>query len=280
MNPVQSDSSPIDSDHLLDRRTALKSMSIAGVAVLTALGVAQPDTSLAAQDATPVITSVPESTKAATMFVQLAEGGSWTPHPDQDGVFILTMYMPSNQTIFFSDRPDRIVGAVGTDTFIDQLGFTPANPPNAAAVVNLADGTRDVLIIELFNPAYTQLFGEEGGDVLTYEATVLTAYEGDGLTPWVGLPDDDQLPAEFNEMSLFIDDCPPINACCSNQTGKLVGVLPDYAKEHPSCYWFPWGCYSCIADDQYFFNRWCSESHSALCREANKGCHGCKAGPA
>lgn len=62
------------------------------------------------------------------------------PKPDEAGVYLKTMAAPSNQTIFFSDRPDCIVGAVGIDSFLDQLGFTPANPLNAAAVVNLAIG--------------------------------------------------------------------------------------------------------------------------------------------
>lgn len=279
MVPAQSGPSTADSSSGLDRRSALKSLSAMGAGMLTALGLAQSTHLVAAQDATPESVSETEDTKTATMFVQLAEGGTWMPKPDEDGVYLLTMAAPSNQTIYFSDRPDRIVGAVGTDTFLDQLGFTPRNPPNAAAVVNLADGTRDVLIIELFDPVYTQT---PEGDVLTYEARVLTAYVGDGLTPWVGLPDDDQLPAEFDEMTLFIDDCGDISGCCtylvSIPGGRWVGSLPG--GPYGSCYWFPWGCYSC-RDDMEYFDKVCRDHYPYECRDRNQanykgmGCYGC-----
>jgi len=38
-------------------------------------------------------------------------------------------------------------------------------------------------IIELFNPAHTQLFGDVDDDMLTHEARAVTAYEADGLIP-------------------------------------------------------------------------------------------------
>jgi hypothetical protein len=277
MVPAQSGPSAADSSPSLDRRSALKSLSAMGAGVLTTLGLAHSTNLVAAQDATPESVSETEDTKTATMFVQLALGGSWMPKPDEDGVYLLTMAAPSNQTIFFSDRPDRIVGAVGTDTFLDQLGFTPSNPPNAAAVVNLADGTRDVLIIELFNPVYTQ---SPNGDLLTYEARVLTAYEGDGLSPWVGLPDDDQLPPEFNEMTLFIDDCGDISGCCLYRVpyigyDRWVGPLPG--GPFGSCYWFPFGCYSC-RDDRNYYDGVCRERYPNKCyNEVNFGlrCYGC-----
>ncbi|MEZ4507826.1 MAG: hypothetical protein R2848_18695 [Thermomicrobiales bacterium] len=50
-----------------------------------------------------------------------------------------------------------------TDRFLEGLGFTPVNPPNAAAVVRTPEGERDVLVVELFNPVYTREYDADGG---------------------------------------------------------------------------------------------------------------------
>src|SRR5262245_1489539 len=83
-----------------------------------------------------------------------------------------------------SDRPDRIVGTVETARFLEALGFTPANPPNAALVVRTPAGERDVLVVELFNPVYTEDFSADGGVSVMYEARVLDAYQGEELDQW------------------------------------------------------------------------------------------------
>ena len=69
------------------------------------------------------------------LFVQLAEQGTWGPSEESPDVFLLTLARVSSQTVYFTDRPDRIVGAMETSGFLESLGFTPFNPPNAAAVV-------------------------------------------------------------------------------------------------------------------------------------------------
>ena len=74
-------------------------------------------------------------------------------------------------------------------------------------------GGRDVLVVELFNPVYTRTFGDNGEEFLTYEAIVLNAYQGEGLEEWVPQADDDQLPAEFTNVSLFIDACADLAGC-------------------------------------------------------------------
>lgn len=162
----------------------------------------------AAQAATPVAESGP-----AFLFVQLSEGGQWQPKPDVEGVYELTLLGVGSQALFFSDRPERIVGTVPTDRFLESLGFTPVNPPNAAAVVRTPDGERDVLVIELFNPIYTREFDGDGGASLRYDARVLDAYSEDGLTSWYAEQDDAELPSEFSDVSLFIDDCPDLTTC-------------------------------------------------------------------
>src|SRR5262245_37648687 len=113
----------------LNRREALA----AGAASIAAAGIASAE--VAAQDATPVDPLAQDSSKPAFLFVQLADAGTWIPKPDEEGVYLLTLAGVGEQTLFFTDRPDRIVGTISTDQFLDALGFTPLNPPNAAVVV-------------------------------------------------------------------------------------------------------------------------------------------------
>ena len=152
------------------RRGALAA-SVAG-----ALGLAGV-TSASAQDATPETSA--DAPHPMFLFVQLAEAGTWVPSAEDPEIYLLTLAGVGTQTAFFSDRPERIVGTVDTDRFLESLGFTPANPPNAAAVVRTPDGERDVLVIELFDPVYTRQFDADGGASLTYKARVLDAYQGD-----------------------------------------------------------------------------------------------------
>jgi hypothetical protein len=156
------------------------------------------------------------------LFVQMAEVGSWTPSADDPDVYQLTLTGTGSQVAFFSDRPERIVGTVDTNRFLEALGFTPVNPPNAALVVRTPDGERDVLVVELFDPVYTQEFDIDGGGAVTYKARVLDAYHGENLTSWYEEQANPELPSQFDQVSLFIDDCPDLIYCC-----YLPGQWPD-----------------------------------------------------
>ena len=124
-----------------------------------------------ASQGTPV--AAPEGEKPVFMFVEtFASGrgelnpGAGTPTvhgptpPGGAASFLLTLEGHTGQTVYFSDRPDRIVGAVSTEAFLDGLGFAPANPPNAALVAEFARG-HGVVVLELIEPAYTQQTGTE-----------------------------------------------------------------------------------------------------------------------
>jgi hypothetical protein len=174
----------------------------------------------AAQDATPE--AIQDAAHPMFLFLQLAESGTWMPSAEDPEIFLLTLAGIGSQTAFFSDRPERIVGTVDTAAFLENLGFTPVNPPNAAAVVRTPEGERDVLVVELFDPVYTREFGEAGGGSLTYKARVLDAYHGDNLTSWYDEQDNPELPSVFDQVSLFIDDCPDLIYCC-----YLPGQWPD-----------------------------------------------------
>jgi hypothetical protein len=205
----------------ISRRRALKAAT-AGLAAIALPGGAS---LTRAQDATPVAPLAEDPNKPAFLFVQLAESGTWAPKPGEAGVFLLTLRGTGEQTLYFSDRPERIVGTMDTDRFLNGLGFTPVNPPNAALVVQTPEGTRDVIVVELLNPTYTRSFGDDSDEWLTYEAIVLNAYQGEGLAEWT--PDVDD--------SLFIDDCADMEGCYADKrppgsdgwfTRTYIGPVP------------------------------------------------------
>jgi hypothetical protein len=187
-----------------NRRTALAG-GLASALTLAGAKLAR------AQDATPAATD--DTAYPMFLYVQLAEGGAWTQSDDDPEIYELALYGIASQTAYFSDRPERIVGTMETVNFLEMLGFTPVNPPNAAAVVRTPEGERDVLVIELFDPVYSRTFGEDAEASLTYRARVLDAYHGDDLESWYDEQDDPELPSQFDQVSLFIDDCPDISRC-------------------------------------------------------------------
>ena len=212
----------------LSRRRAVAT----GIAGLSAFALSAEQFPVSAQDATPEPSIDPADSSPGFIYVQLAERGTWTPKPDEEGVFELALFGAGEQTLYFATGSTRIVGTMPTDEFLDELGFTPANPPNAAVEVWTADGERDVLVVQLIDPVYTRTFGDDAEEVLTYDARVLSAYSGERLTEWLPDVDDDQLPVEFTNVSLFIDyGCYTVQSCYrpyeeSSSLGAYIGPLP------------------------------------------------------
>ncbi len=223
---------------LLTRRAALAG----GSALLATAAVSR----VAAQEATPVPSE--RSQDPTFLFVQLADSGTWSASPDNPDEFILTLFGVPGESIFFSDRPERIVGAVPTAQLLEGLGFTPFNPPNAAVVVRTPEGERDVLVVELYDPVYSESFGSDSSTMLTYKAQILDAYHGDGLVSWYDEQDDPELPTEFTDVSLFIDDCPDLAYCWApNPRGRMV-VGPIPSGSVGQCW--DWNLFDCrICDD-------------------------------
>ncbi len=232
-------------DRRLSRRQAVRQgsagLAAAGVAALGLRGAA-------AQDATPVATPTvdptdphPSADTAGThpeyLFVQPFDGGAWAPKAGDEGTYTLTLTGAAAQTAYFSDRPERIVGLAPTQAFLDGLGFTPENPPNAALVAHTADGAQDILVIELLTPVYD---GDAG--TLTYDARVLADYGERGLAHLAQQQTDFEYPETFGEGSLFIDDCPDsIDRCWyDSDTGRsYVGDITS-----GNC-WDVWICEPC-----------------------------------
>ncbi len=72
------------------------------------------------------------------------------------------------QTVYFTDRPERLVGVTPTAQFLADFGLSVGDPPNAALVVEKEDGTTQIAVVELIDPKY-----DDATDTATYEVAVL-----------------------------------------------------------------------------------------------------------
>jgi hypothetical protein len=236
-----------------NRRTALGT-SLAALALggrdRLAAGQATPT---AAPGASPTAESgVPEF-----MFVQTATSGRGevnpsvsTPTTDSTPTpggasFLLTLEDHPGLTVYFSDRPDRVVGATRTQEFLDGLGFGAENPPNAALVAEFERG-QGVVVLELIEPVYDASTG-----TLVYGAEALAGYQGESLTPVVAEQIAARLPATFGPAALFIDACADLTTCwCAvPHDGTDLGPVPDspvamvWAFGYARCWPKSWGEY-------------------------------------
>jgi hypothetical protein len=190
------------------------------------------------QEATPAPDTeglgLPEGERTYTMFLQMARSGSWEPKPGEEGVYTLTLNGIPAQTVYFSDRPSRVVGMQSTSDFLGMLGFLPDNPPNAALVTKADDGQDDILVIELFNPVYTEI-ANGAAATLVYEARILANYHETGLGRVALQQDDTSIPATFDGASLFIDDCPDADVQCLRNGAVVGSVKMGCCYKVPEC---------------------------------------------
>lgn len=188
----------------------------------------------AAQEASPVASPVADGEKLFFLFVQTFEGGSLAPREGEEGTFVLTLQGGHGHTIAFSDRPNRIVVSVPTQNFLDGLGFSPDNPPNAALVISPAPGETDIIVVELLNPQY-----DEDTQALTYDVIVLDSFESDQGMDFVEEPRPPHADGEeFGHAQLFIDDCPDEVYACNWDDGSQHGSMV-----YGTCWsWDTWTC--------------------------------------
>jgi len=216
----------------LSRRRALRH----GVAALVAgAGIATAKGQVEAQ-ATP--SAAADEASGSDLFVQAFQSGTLSPDPDASGLFILSLEGSLGQTVYFSDRPARRVGLVPTNMLLDQLGFTPADPPNAALVAQTAEG-EDILVVELMNPRFDAAAG-----TLAYDVRLLADYAGTGLADLAARQVDDQFATTFTTAHLFIDGCGggqcwdgAVSMCVSCQCFQLgVQGCPCVSGTQNPCY--------------------------------------------
>ncbi len=185
----------------LTRRQAVMMSVAAGVAASTAT---------AAQNATPIATTTGEKT-SETLFLQAFQSGSIAPKADATDRYVLTLKQGLGQTIYFTDRPERVVGVTPTAQFLGNLGFPTTNPPNAALVVEKEGGTTEIAVVELFDPSY-----DEATHTATYDVAVLEEWERELGVGFTEVPGDlTAFGPEFGAAHLFIDDCADGTVICN-----------------------------------------------------------------
>lgn len=187
---------------------------------------------------------------ASFMFVQTAHTGSFTPVTGEDNLYTLTLNDIAPQTIYFSDRPERIVGQAPMQQFLDGLCFSQDNPPNGAIVILEADEGMDVVVVELFDPAY-----DAASRTLQYTASILD--EPNHSHAIFNEQHDGAIPETFGAVALFIDDCPDAYWSCCNDAGTLCGNI----KVGQCWSWRHVGCIWCTEDH----GRDCARSYDEKC---------------
>lgn len=187
------------------------------------------------------------------MFVQTAKRGSFRTAAGSPTV--LTLEGVGAETVFFSDRPARIAGSIENSKFLESLGFTASNPPNAAVVLSTPDSaSQDVIVAQLLNPKY-----DAAAQTLSYEVVILKNYDGSGLAFWTDRSDA-SLPAKFDQVSLFIDDCPDGQVMCYGIyqcTGTKCCRVGCGSVGQTVGYCWSWGSLSCNPCRDYTYK--CSE---------------------
>jgi hypothetical protein len=258
MNGPQFDKvSKVFAERRLSRRRALAQ---GGVGVAVGVLAATHRNAASGQDATPDA-SVAEPV-TTTLFVQSFQSGTIAPKEGEAGTFTLTLEHGLGQTIYFSDRPERVVGASPTQDFLNGLGFPSDNPPNAALLVESAPGDTDIAVLELLNPRY-----EASSHTATYDVQILKEYERTLGISFAEQPTDlSQLHPSFGAAHLFIDGCPDAKVVCwdyvssAPNKGQFTGL--------PFCYWEWYGCIPCAGDgvsyDQIvaYWNQKCNDTFS------------------
>lgn len=206
----------------MDRRQAVATgaagLVLTGAAAATGLAQAAQDPPATPEAA--LATPTPGAAeKTFFLFVQTFSAGTLTPHATDPNFYTLTLSGHAAETVFFSDRPERIVGSLPTTEFLDTLGFSPDNPPNAALVAG-----EHVVVLELINPVYEETFGPDGTVTLTYDVAILEDYAEEGLAH-LARQTTGTVPESFDSASLFIDDCPNVTLSCSS-AGEVFASYP------------------------------------------------------
>jgi hypothetical protein len=229
----------------LSRRQAVRAGSAglaAGAATMAGLSA-----QARAQDATPAPprpVTPPEQgpvTKTEYLYVQSFLRGSIAAREDDGaGDHTITLEQGLGQTIYFANRPERVVGATPTLDFLRNLGFPTENPPNAAIILENPNGDQEIAVVELFNPHY-----DPETATATYDLRVLEQWQ-EGIT-FADQPKDlVEVSPEFGTAHVFIDDCAPRAMSCASSDGTVW--LTFEAGMYEFCSYWGLGCFPCIGD--------------------------------
>jgi hypothetical protein len=195
----------------------------------------------AAEEAAPAAAEV--ARKVMYLFVQTFRSGTVAAKADAPGTYTVTLAEGTGQTVYFSDRPDRVVGLTPTAQFLAGMPFGADNPPNAALVVEPRPGETEIAVVELFEPRY-----DEATHTATYDAKVLAAYEGGADPGFTEQPGDLAAVApRFGAAHLLIDDCPDANVSCWKNAGYWEGddYIGDLGRRGTCYQWQGMQCIPC-----------------------------------
>lgn len=257
MEPKQFDTiTRLFASQRLSRRSAM--LAGAGIAALGVTGAAAQATPEAAPDA-----ATPEAgfnSDIQFMFVQTFGAGSIDAATDGVETLLLVADHVAGQTLYFSDRPERIVGMVPTEKLLGSgaessgLGFTPENPPNAALV--LPDNK--ILVVELIDPTYDASTGE-----IRYQLRVIdNVTEVDLDLETAPLTAADAV-GEFAAASLFIDDCDNGDVICYASDGStVIGTIGGDGNMGYCWNWGPACCAPCQAPGDGDWSSTCNATFS------------------
>ncbi len=242
------------------RRTRRQVLAQSATGLAASLGTAR----AAAQEATPAAGETGEKTEF--LFVQSFRSGSIAPKAGEDGIYTLTLEQGLGQTIYFSDRPERLVGADPTAGFLAGLGFSPENPPNAALVIEPAPGETEIAVLELFNPTY-----DEATHTATYDVKALAAWERTLALGFVEAPNDPAaLAPTFGAAHLFIDDCQNADIICYGQDNDEVDSFDTQGMCYNYLTCFPCEPYGHTQPDKCQTNRYWNQK----CNDSFPDCAG------
>jgi uncharacterized protein YjbI with pentapeptide repeats len=139
--------------------------------------------------------------KVELLYVQTAD--SATVATAKSGVITITLRGLTRQTVYFSDRPQRITGQLPNTAFVKRwttngTGSFKTDPPNAAIEGVTTSGRKpQAMVVELRDPRLH-------GNTLTYTALRIDTPSG-GLAHYKRRHQN-SLPAKLSDVSLFIDD--------------------------------------------------------------------------
>ncbi|MCC6704298.1 MAG: hypothetical protein IT334_05425 [Thermomicrobiales bacterium] len=262
MNPTRLDTiTRLFADRKLSRRQSFTAG--AGLAVGT---LAAPVLADAAQEATPI---APDAEHGPEMlFVQSFQSGSIAPSERVEGRYTITLDHGLGETIYFSDRPERIVGSTPTAAFLNGLGFPEDNPPNAAILTESATGETTLAVVELFDPVY-----DAETATLTYDVSVLEHWQDSTELAFTQtLVDVSAIGDTFGTAHLFIDDCSTSTIMCLDRhtMRHVAGLIGDDAHDGWCYSWSAAFCLPCqpwlggadLASIQDYWNQQCNATYT------------------
>lgn len=136
------------------------------------------DSTAGARQATPAVED-----NLSLLVVQSFASGQLAPEDGGGGLATLTFEPPASDALFFSERPNRVVGTYSAAELLEFVRQAETDPLNAALVANLEEGGEVQAVVELLGGEIdtagtvryqVRLLGEAGQTGLNLEAQSLS----------------------------------------------------------------------------------------------------------